>query len=116
MSSDQGHPFTGFPAGRPYYTPGLNNGVYTNVPTAQNMTSPYYNDDDLIDSKAAARELINFTVLKYLTTAISSPFEVSKTLLQVQYMPRHDVEVTSLQTTSTVVDSDNEGDEPQVKK
>lgn len=124
MSADQGHPFAGFPAGkggngiRPYYSPGLNNGNYTSVvPDAQSMTSPYYANeyDDLIDSKAAARELINFTVLKYLTTAISSPFEVSKTLLQVQYMPRQDVEVTPIVQTSTTIDSDNEEDEQQVK-
>ncbi|GAA5799874.1 mitochondrial carrier domain-containing protein [Helicostylum pulchrum] len=122
MSADQGHPFAGFPAGkggngiRPYYSPGLNNGNYTSVvPDAQSMTSPYYANeyDDLIDSKAAARELINFTVLKYLTTAISSPFEVSKTLLQVQYMPRQDVEVTPIVQTSTTIDSDNEEDEQQ---
>jgi fusion and transport protein UGO1 len=125
MSTDHSHPFSAFPAGagkgeaglRPYYTPGLGNGNYTSViPDAQTtMTSPYYTNeyDDLIDSRAAARELINFTVLKYLTTAVSSPFEVSKTLLQVQYMPREDAEVTSIARTTTTIDSDDEGDDQQ---
>ncbi|KAI8368064.1 hypothetical protein BD560DRAFT_331090 [Blakeslea trispora] len=118
MPADQSHPFATFPATagkggnglRPYYTPGLSNSSnYTVVPDAQTIaTSPYYaNDmDDLIDSKAAARELVNFIVLKYLTTALSSPFEVSKTLLQVQYMPREDAEVTSI--TRTTITSDDE--------
>lgn len=125
MSGEHSHPFSTFPAGatkggnglRPYYTPGLGNGNYTSIiPDAQStLTSPYYADeyDDLIDSRAAARELINFTVLKYLTTAVSSPFEVSKTLLQVQYMPREDAEVTSIARTNTTIDSDNEDEQEQ---
>lgn len=121
MPADQSHPFATFPATagkggnglRPYYTPGLGNGNYTVVPDAQQIASPYYaNDfDDLIDSKAAARELVNFTVLKYITTAVSSPFEVSKTLLQVQYMPREDAEVTSIARTSTTIDSDSDSED-----
>lgn len=71
---------------RQYFTSGLGNG------TIPNVQQPYYSNgvDDLIDSRAATRELVNFIVLKYITTAMSSPFEVSKTLLQVQYMPRGD--------------------------
>ncbi|KAI7880725.1 mitochondrial carrier [Lichtheimia hyalospora FSU 10163] len=106
MPADQSHPFATFPAApgkgvnglRPYYTPGLLNDNYTPiVGQGPGSVVPYYaNDhDDLIDSRAAARELVNFTVLKFLTTAISCPFEVSKTLLQVQYMPHEDVEVTA---------------------
>ncbi|GAN10791.1 mitochondrial carrier protein [Mucor ambiguus] len=124
MPADQSHPFATFPstAGkggnglRPYYTPGLGNGNYTVVPDAQTVATSYYNNnefDDLIDSKAAARELINFTVLKYLTTAVSSPFEVSKTLLQVQYMPREDAEVTSIARTATTIDDEDEHSETE---
>lgn len=101
---------------RPYYTPGLGNGNYTVVPDAQAVATSYYNNnefDDLIDSKAAARELINFTVLKYLTTAVSSPFEVSKTLLQVQYMPREDAEVTSIARTTTTIDDEDDHSETE---
>lgn len=106
MPADQSHPFATFPAApgkgvnglRPYYTPGLLNDNYTPiVGQGPGSVVPYYANDhnDLIDSRAAARELVNFTVLKFLTTAISCPFEVSKTLLQVQYMPHEDVEVTA---------------------
>ncbi|KAI8071148.1 mitochondrial carrier domain-containing protein [Gilbertella persicaria] len=119
MPADQSHPFATFPATtgkngnglRPYYTPGLvTNGNYTVMPDGNPpLTTPYYDDmDDLIDSKVAARELVNFIVLKYLTTAISSPFEVSKTLLQVQYMPREEAEVTSI--TQTSVESEDEAE------
>ncbi|KAI8881517.1 mitochondrial carrier [Backusella circina FSU 941] len=122
MPADQSHPFATFPASagkgnnglRPYYTPGLGSGNYTTVaPTAQSITSASYNEyDDLIDSRAAARELINFTVLKYLSTAVSSPFEVSKTLLQVQYMPREDAHVPFAKV---VVDSQEDSDkEPEL--
>ncbi|KAI7899487.1 mitochondrial carrier domain-containing protein [Cokeromyces recurvatus] len=116
MSTDHNHPFPtskGINGLRPYYTPGLNNGNYTIVPDASQQTTPYYANeyDDLIDSKTAARELINFTLLKYLTTAVSSPFEVSKTLLQVQYMPREDAEVTSITRTKVEDGSDDEQEE-----
>ncbi|KAI9314026.1 mitochondrial carrier domain-containing protein [Dichotomocladium elegans] len=114
MPADQSHPFATFPAApgkgvnglRPYYTPGLFNDNYTPVITNDTSTVtgnaggpvvPYYANEhyDLIDSRAAARELVNFTVLKFITTAISCPFEVSKTLLQVQYMPHEDMEVVA---------------------
>ncbi|KAG0165096.1 hypothetical protein DFQ28_009226 [Apophysomyces sp. BC1034] len=127
MPADHSHPFATFPTApgrgvnglRPYYTPGLVSDNYTTI-VGGNGTAPvsYYAEDydDLIDSKAAARELINFTVLKYLTTAISSPFEVSKTLLQVQYMPHEDVEViapTAQDNTRPEADGDNDDELPQ---
>ncbi|CEG84287.1 hypothetical protein RMATCC62417_18110 [Rhizopus microsporus] len=115
MQSNQNQPFTPFsPLGkngvRPYYAPGLGAGNYTNI-AADQPGVPYYTvdyPDDLIDSRAAARELINFTVLKFLTTAVNSPFEVSKTLLQVQYMPREDLPVAKKTTTVQEGESDIE--------
>ncbi|KAI8993379.1 mitochondrial carrier domain-containing protein [Pilobolus umbonatus] len=115
MSADKSHPYATFPTSagrggnglRPYYTPGMGNGNYTTVPMDALSTVSYNDYDDLIDSKAAARELVNFTVLKYLTTAMSSPFEVSKTLLQVQYTPREDVDI-QLNTRVRSTDSDKE--------
>lgn len=108
MPADPSHPFATFPAApgkglRPYYTPGLLNTDSSNytpfVTTAapNNTAVPYYatDQDDLIDSRAAARELVNFTVLKYITTAVSCPFDVATTLLQVQYLPHEDAEVVS---------------------
>ncbi|KAI8977472.1 hypothetical protein BDF20DRAFT_906483 [Mycotypha africana] len=105
MSTNSPRPFTTVAGNglRPYYTPGLNtNNNYTTVPDAQSVAMPYAsnNYDDLIDSKAAARELINFIVLKYMTSAVSSPFEVSRTLLQVQYMPRGNKELSSFSQTN----------------
>lgn len=121
MQSNQNQPFTPFsPLGkngvRPYYAPGLGAGNYTNIAVDQ-PGAPYYTvdyPDDLIDSRAAARELINFTVLKFLTTAVNSPFEVSKTLLQVQYMPREDLPVAK-KTTVQESESDIE-DEVNIHK
>ncbi|KAI9282934.1 mitochondrial carrier domain-containing protein [Umbelopsis sp. AD052] len=80
---------------RPYYAPGLSQANYTTLSAPSLPTFPvnstYLTDDlddlDLIDSRAAARELINFVALKFLTTAVNSPFEVANTLLQVQYLP-----------------------------
>lgn len=119
--SDQSHPFATFPATpgkglnglRPYYTPGLTTDNYTAF-AGQPPTAPisYYaaENDDLIDSSAAARELVNFSILKYLTTAISCPFDVSNTLLQVQYLPREDAEVSE---TMTQPSSDNGQEEDE---
>ncbi|KAH8547744.1 mitochondrial carrier domain-containing protein [Umbelopsis sp. PMI_123] len=80
---------------RPYYAPGLTQANYTTLSAPALPTFPtnstYVTDDlddlELIDSRAAARELINFVALKFLTTAVNSPFEVANTLLQVQYLP-----------------------------
>ncbi|ORX61560.1 mitochondrial carrier [Hesseltinella vesiculosa] len=107
MTTDSSHPYATFPTTpgkgmhglRPYFTPGVNNNFnYTSIATPADVYYPPPPSDDyndLIDSRAAARELINFSVLKFLTTAVSNPFEVSKTLMQVQYTPHEDVEVLS---------------------
>ncbi|KAF8940832.1 hypothetical protein BGZ58_004521 [Dissophora ornata] len=43
-----------------------------------------------INSQAAAKELASYGLVKYMTLAISAPFEVGQTLLQVQYLPNDD--------------------------
>ncbi|KAI8596487.1 hypothetical protein EDD21DRAFT_2085 [Dissophora ornata] len=43
-----------------------------------------------VNSQAAAKELLNYGLIKYLTLAIASPFDAAQTLLQVQYMPNED--------------------------
>ncbi|KAI9303184.1 hypothetical protein BJ944DRAFT_165884 [Cunninghamella echinulata] len=127
MTTDQSHPYATFPTTpgkgtsglRPYYTPGINNNNFNYTAINSNINGvggdAYYNlppngdnYDDLIDSRAAARELINFSVLKFLTTAVSNPFEVSKTLMQVQYMPHEDAEVTSFMKNNDNSDADDE--------
>ncbi|CAO3590965.1 unnamed protein product [Absidia cylindrospora] len=113
MMTDSSHPYATFPTTpgkgthslRPYYTPGINsNGNTFNYTSIASSNDPSYQPvddyDDLIDSRAAARELINFSVLKFLTTAVSNPFEVSKTLMQVQYIPHEDVEILTTTTTT----------------
>ncbi|RUS32876.1 hypothetical protein BC938DRAFT_473960 [Jimgerdemannia flammicorona] len=74
---------------RPYYAPPQSQLYLPNGGSA-----PQYDDDDyeFLDSRAAAKELANFAVVKFLTTAVGSPFDVGKTLLQVQYVPSDDVE------------------------
>ncbi|KAI8603658.1 mitochondrial carrier domain-containing protein [Dissophora ornata] len=46
-----------------------------------------------INSQAAAKELASYGLVKYMTLAISAPFEVGQTLLQVQYLPNDDAAV-----------------------
>ena len=117
-AADQSHPFATFPATagkglRPYYTPGLTTDNYTTFAGQMTTPVPYYasEHDDFIDQRAAARELVNYAVLKYLTTAMSCPFEVSKTLLQVQYMPHEDVEVVATKSSDDQEEFRHEADE-----
>ncbi|KAI8083100.1 uncharacterized protein BX664DRAFT_366691 [Halteromyces radiatus] len=126
MTTDSSHPYATFPTSpgrgshglRPYYTPGVNNGNNFNYTSITSTQDPYYapNDyDDLIDSRAAARELINFSVLKFLTTAVSNPFEVSKTLMQVQYTPHEDVEVLPSDSPTSGYEDNDEQDNEKAK-
>lgn len=84
---------------RPYYAPHqpqlyIPGTTLNGAAAAAAATASHYDDelDEILDSRAAAKELVNFAVLKFLTTAVASPFEVGKTLLQVQYLPSEDVE------------------------
>ncbi|KAF9920271.1 hypothetical protein FBU30_009923 [Linnemannia zychae] len=43
-----------------------------------------------LNSQEAARELLRYGMIKYLTLAIATPFENAQTLLQVQYLPNDD--------------------------
>ncbi|KAK3844447.1 MAG: mitochondrial carrier domain-containing protein [Linnemannia gamsii] len=43
-----------------------------------------------LNSQEAARELLSYGMIKYLTLAIATPFENAQTLLQVQYLPNDD--------------------------
>lgn len=113
MQANQNQPFTPFPTSlgsRPYYTPGIPGNYSTIIPDQQGASYYPTQNEDVIDSRVAARELVNFTVLKYLTTAASSPFEVSKTLLQVQYLPREEI-VGSVRKKTTVKEDDSDTEE-----
>src|SRR4051812_28249242 len=72
---------------RPYYTPPQAQ-LYAPGPTLNSAAAaaaavPQYDDelDEMRESRAAAKELVNFAVIKFLTTAVASPFEVGRTLL-----------------------------------
>ncbi|CAO3676744.1 unnamed protein product [Rhizopus stolonifer] len=113
MQTNQNQPFTPFPSPlgtKPYYTPGLSGNYTTIVPNQQGVSYYSTQHEEVMDSRVAARELVNFTVLKYLTTAASSPFEVSKTLLQVQYLPRQEL-VSSYGKKTTVKESESDSEE-----
>jgi len=43
-----------------------------------------------ISSQEAARELLSYGAVKFLTLALAAPFEAGQTLLQVQYLPNDD--------------------------
>ena len=43
-----------------------------------------------LNSQQAARELLSYGAIKFLTLAIANPFENAQTLLQVQYLPNDD--------------------------
>ena len=45
-------------------------------------------DDEGLDVKALVVGLLTSALLQYATTAVAVPWEVSKTLLQVQWIPR----------------------------
>ncbi|EKM60798.1 uncharacterized protein PHACADRAFT_133578 [Phanerochaete carnosa HHB-10118-sp] len=49
------------------------------------LTAP---DDEGMDAKAVAVGLVTSALLQYATTAVAIPWEVGKTLLQVQWIPR----------------------------
>ncbi|KAI9276081.1 mitochondrial carrier domain-containing protein [Sporodiniella umbellata] len=104
-------PFPSSLGGKPYYTPGFS-GNYANFVPEQGVSYYPTPPEDVMDSRVAARELVNFTVLKYLTTAANSPFEVSKTLLQVQYLPRQRWVESSVERTT--LDKDESESEPEI--
>ncbi|KAG0205139.1 hypothetical protein BGX28_003180 [Mortierella sp. GBA30] len=72
---------------RPYYGTPLDSPLqsyYQNTLTNSQLDFATEND---LNSQQAARELVSYGALKYLTLAIAAPFEAGQTLLQVQYLP-----------------------------
>ncbi|KAG0249372.1 hypothetical protein BG011_009373 [Mortierella polycephala] len=48
-----------------------------------------------INSQQAAKELLSYGMIKFLTQALAAPFEAGQILLQVQYMPNDDGDETN---------------------
>lgn len=49
-----------------------------------------------MDTRTVLRWLISAALLQYATTGIAMPFEVAKTLMQVQWIPKDSVEGEAL--------------------
>ena len=52
------------------------------------LSSPLSGDDSGLDITSLTKELLVVAFLRYGTAALSQPWEVGKTLLQVQWVPR----------------------------
>ncbi|KAF0441143.1 mitochondrial carrier [Gigaspora margarita] len=93
---------------RPYYVPQNADHYYTplgNVTSNQEDRSNKLMNEE---SQGLIKEVFSLGLLKYISTAISNPFEVSKTLLQVQYLPNEDVVPVTVESDNAALDSDEE--------
>jgi hypothetical protein len=75
---------------RPYYVPQDTDHYYTPFGNTVNSTE-VQNDMTDLDSQSILKDLASLAFVKYVGIALSHPFEVAKTLLQVQYLPNEDV-------------------------
>jgi len=66
-------------------------------------------DDVELDSASPLSSLFVGALVGYASTALVQPFDVGKTLLQIQWLPGHDVELTEPEPESR--DFGAEGDE-----
>ncbi|CAG8436696.1 6383_t:CDS:2 [Ambispora gerdemannii] len=69
-----------------FYTPSLGNASNNNL---DDKTQKHGQID--VDSENAVKTFASFAILKFFSSAFSEPFDVAKTLLQVQYLPNEDV-------------------------
>ncbi|CAG8750922.1 9281_t:CDS:2, partial [Gigaspora rosea] len=93
---------------RPYYVPQNADHYYTPL---GNVTSNQEDRSNKLlneESQGLIKEVFSLGLLKYISTAISNPFEVSKTLLQVQYLPNEDVVPVTVESDNAALDSDEE--------
>lgn len=75
---------------RPYYGAPLDSSLqsyYSNTLATSQLDLDHENE---LNTQQAAKELVSYGALKYLTLAIAAPFEAGQTLLQVQYLPDED--------------------------
>ena len=57
------------------------------------LSSSLTDDDSGLDITSLAKELLAAALLQYATSAIAQPWEVGKTLLQVQWVPRDPTDI-----------------------
>jgi mitochondrial fusion and transport protein UGO1 len=67
-------------------------------------------DDEGVDAKALVMGLVTSGLVQYATTAIAVPWEVGKTLLQVQWIPRDVEELPARDLHVTLKDQDEDGE------
>ncbi|CAG8742100.1 13506_t:CDS:2, partial [Racocetra fulgida] len=98
---------------RPYYVPQNTDHYYT--PLGNVTNSKVERNHKLIneESQSAIKEIFSLGLIKYISTAISNPFEVAKTLLQVQYLPNEDVVPVTVEGNSATLDSDDEASDDE---
>ncbi|KAG0365174.1 mitochondrial carrier domain-containing protein [Gamsiella multidivaricata] len=73
---------------RPFYGSPLDSPLQSYYQDASQLEHDLAASHD-VTTQAAAKELLNYGLIKYLTLAIAAPFEAGQTLLQVQYMPNN---------------------------
>ncbi|KAK3834808.1 MAG: mitochondrial carrier domain-containing protein [Linnemannia elongata] len=74
---------------RPYYGSPLDSPLQQYYQHTSQLEEELSHHSEL-NSQEAARELLSYGMIKYLTLAIATPFENAQTLLQVQYLPNDD--------------------------
>ncbi|KAI1314556.1 hypothetical protein EDD11_001985 [Mortierella claussenii] len=72
---------------RPYYGSPLDSPLQSYYQNTAQLEHDLAHAHDDVSSQAAAKELLNYGLLKYLTLALAAPFEAAQTLQQVQYLP-----------------------------
>lgn len=76
---------------RPYYVPQDTDHYYTPFGNNTTNSTEVQNDTTDLDSQSLLKDLASLGFIKYVGVAFSHPFEVAKTLLQVQYLPNEDI-------------------------
>ena len=72
------------------------------------LSSSLSGDDSGLDITSLAKELALAALLQYTTSAIAQPWEVARTLLQVQWVPRDPNDIASDSSPEVVVEDEGE--------
>ncbi|KAF9985227.1 hypothetical protein BGZ65_011396 [Modicella reniformis] len=71
----------------PYFVPPMESPLQSYYQNTVQLEHELAAQKDVITSQEAAKELLNYGLIKFITLAIAAPFEAGHTLLQVQYLP-----------------------------
>jgi fusion and transport protein UGO1 len=112
---------------RPYYIPPASPSVDNlstttsslpgNVPTSYGIIQDFQDySSDYLESPSiseAMRSFLDQAILKYTAVLISQPFEVAKTVLQCQYVPKSEGKLKNGTGAATADEDDDEGDDEE---